>query len=79
MKRPYRTRSLALVAMLFATACATGEPKPYEGRPDQVPKVPGLKNAKIKTLWIPDKIEGNRWEAGHYLYIVEDQATWKVE
>lgn len=38
---------------------------------------PSLKNAEVKTLWIPDKIESDRFEEGHYLYIIEKPATWR--
>lgn len=40
---------------------------------------PSLRNAEVKTLWIPDKIESDRYEEGHYLYIIEKPATWRAE
>ena len=43
------------------------------------PRVPGLKNAEVKTIWIPDKIEGNRFEEGHYLHLIDKQTTWSAE
>ena len=43
------------------------------------PHVPGLKNAEVKTIWIPDKIEGNRFEEGHYMHLIDKQTTWSAE
>ena len=40
------------------------------------PKTPYLKNAEVKTLWIPDRIEGNKYEEGHFVHIIDKQATW---
>ncbi len=71
--------ALAVCAVAL-TSCATAsnDPRPVDLKPDQMPKVPGLKSGKIKTLWIPDKIDGDRWEAGHYLFLLE-HGTWEAK
>jgi hypothetical protein len=40
------------------------------------PKSPYLKNAEVKTIWIPDRIDGNRYEEGHFVHLIDKQATW---
>lgn len=46
---------------------------------DSKKRPPSIRNAEVKTLWIPDKIEADRYEEGHFLYIIEKPSTWKAE
>lgn len=57
--------------------CSTTGKKPATNGDKKLP--PSLRNAEVKTLWIPDKIEADRYEEGHYLYIIEKPATWRAE
>jgi hypothetical protein len=38
---------------------------------------PELTQPKLRSIWVPDKIEGNRYIKGHTIYIIEEQETWK--
>ncbi|OQW49797.1 MAG: hypothetical protein A4S09_03310 [Proteobacteria bacterium SG_bin7] len=60
---------------LFVSACASVKNTSEKNKP----RVPGLKNAEVKTIWIPDKIEGNRFEEGHYIHLIDKQTTWSAE
>ena len=40
------------------------------------PKSPFLKNAEVKTIWIPDRIEGNKYEEGHFIHLIDKAASW---
>lgn len=50
--------TLATIAMLALSSCASTSKNAPSKQND--PKVPALKNAEVKTIWIPDRIEGNR-------------------
>ncbi len=72
--------SLALVITLLGCAHSTKDVKTTKTvSPDKVPKIPKVSGAEVKTLWIPDKVSGNRWEEGHYLHIIDKPSTWHVE
>jgi hypothetical protein len=48
---------------------------------DQAVKVdeevfPSLTKPKLKSLWVPDKIEGNKYIKGHWIYVIEDAGSW---
>ena len=38
---------------------------------------PELTKPKLRSIWVPDKIEGNRYIKGHTIYIIEESETWK--
>ncbi len=64
-----------MATTLIMSACASTKNTSEKSKP----RVPGLKNAEVKTIWIPDKIEGNRFEEGHYLHLIDKQTTWSAE
>jgi hypothetical protein len=63
--------------MSLLVGCSTTGKKPATNGNKKLP--PSLRNAEVKTLWIPDKIESDRYEEGHYIYIIEKPATWRAE
>lgn len=70
-----------ILVSLFLTflmlGCSTTGKKPANDTNKKLP--PSLRNAEVKTLWIPDKIESDRYEEGHYIYVIEKPATWRAE
>ena len=40
------------------------------------PKPPRLSDPKYRSLWVPDKIEGDRYIEGHRVYIIEESGKW---
>lgn len=68
---------LSSLFVSLSIGCSTINKKPAPNGDKKLP--PSLRNAEVKTLWIPDKIEADRFEEGHYLYIIEKPATWKAE
>ncbi len=70
-----------LIGAVLLSGCASAK---KDDKSETVPgdkevKVPSLKNAEVKSIWVPEKIEGNRWEAGHYLYVIDKPSTWRVD
>jgi len=42
-------------------------------------RTPKLSQAKYKTIWVPDKIEGDRFIEGHRVHIIEEAGRWMSE
>ena len=45
-------------------------------RTHETPQEPKLTRPKYRQVWVPAKIEGNRYIEGHRLYIIEDPGQW---
>jgi hypothetical protein len=45
----------------------------------QKPKQPRLTAPRYRSLWIPDKIEGDRYIEGHRVFIIEDPGKWTTD
>jgi hypothetical protein len=43
-------------------------------RKDQSP--PTLTNAQTRKIWIKPKIDGSKYEEGHYVFIIERGSEW---
>ena len=39
-------------------------------------KVPGVSTPEVRRVWIPEKIEGNKYIEGHYIYVIDRGAVW---
>jgi uncharacterized membrane protein YebE (DUF533 family) len=37
---------------------------------------PALTKPKLRSMWVPDKVEGNKYIKGHWIYIIEDPGSW---
>jgi uncharacterized protein YceK len=66
---------LAFVILFIAISGCTSAIKNTPSKQSE-PKSPYLKNAEVKTIWIPDRIDGNRYEEGHFVHLIDKQATW---
>lgn len=40
---------------------------------------PSLTSPQTRRMWIPDKIEGEQYIKGHYIYYIEKGAQWKAQ
>lgn len=40
---------------------------------------PALTKPKLRAVWVPDKIEGNKYIRGHYIYVIEDAGSWSKD
>ena len=75
-----KKRPLALVLTIGGAAifgCASKDkktdPRPIESVP------PKLSQPDVKRVWIPDRVEGNRFEQGHWLYVIDKPISFKKE
>jgi hypothetical protein len=72
LRQPAST--LLIVSALSISACATHRNQSTDTEQSAVP--PKLTEVKTKRIWIPDKIEGERFEEGHWLYIIDKPVSW---
>ncbi|MBL7669794.1 MAG: hypothetical protein JNM39_04855 [Bdellovibrionaceae bacterium] len=68
---------LSSLFLSLMIGCSTINKKSAPNGDKKLP--PSLRNAEVKTLWIPDKIEADRYIEGHYIYIIEKPATWRAQ
>lgn len=40
---------------------------------------PSLIRPKLRSMWVPDTIEGNKYIKGHFIYIIEDAGSWSKD
>lgn len=39
-------------------------------------KAPSLTAPKVRRVWVPSRIEGDRYIDGHYMYLIEKTSGW---
>ncbi len=39
-------------------------------------KVPAISTPEVRRVWVPEKIEGNKYIEGHFIYVIDRQAVW---
>lgn len=39
-------------------------------------KSPSLTTPKVRRVWVPARIEGDKYMDGHYMYVIEKTSTW---
>jgi hypothetical protein len=37
---------------------------------------PSITSPEINRIWVPEKIEGNKYIEGHYIYLIDKQSVW---
>lgn len=70
---------LALILAFSGVSCSTWKKSSEPVSSQAKPRMPSLKGAEVKTIWIPDKIEGSRYEEGHYLHLIDKQSSWSLQ
>ena len=38
---------------------------------------PFVTKPKVRRVWMPEKITGNKYEAGHWMFIIQTPSTWR--
>lgn len=39
-------------------------------------KTPSLTVPKVRKVWVPEKIEGDKYIEGHWMWVLERSTTW---
>lgn len=40
---------------------------------------PSITKPKLRAVWVSDKIEGNKYIKGHWIYVIEDAGSWSKD
>jgi hypothetical protein len=72
----FAVRTVALCLMANVAGCAS---LGYTSHTNDNKRSPKLSQAKYKTIWVPDKIEGDRFIEGHRVHIIEEAGRWLSE
>lgn len=40
---------------------------------------PSLTKPKLRSVWIPDRVEGNKYIRGHWMFVIEDPGAWSKD
>ena len=68
---------LFVVATAVATAsCASSQKKKDNNSKQEEPK---LIRPEVKKVWVPDRISGEEYEAGHWKYVIQKNSSWTKE
>jgi len=38
--------------------------------------VPPISTPEVRRVWIPAKVEGNKYVEGHFIFVIDRQAVW---
>lgn len=69
----------AVLGGLIAYAAHKQEEKkqvPQTGKLDLDAKAPSLTAPKVRRVWVPARIEGDKYIDGHFEYVIEKTSTW---
>lgn len=67
-----------LFLVLLLAGCASSSKELQKSGSDKA-EFPHLTKPKLRSMWVPDQIEGNKYIEGHYIYIIEDPGSWSKE
>lgn len=78
---------ITMSAVLLIMGCASFKKKEsvqYEGsnlktNGKEDPNVPVITAPSVRRVWVDDKIEGDKYIQGHYIYIIEKGSKWTKE
>lgn len=39
-------------------------------------KVPSLTSPEVRRVWVPERVDGQKFIEGHYMYVIERNSVW---
>ncbi len=68
---------LVSIALTWTLGCSTlKQTDPSDSKKSKESEGPKLLSPKVRRVWVPAKIEGDKYFDGHYMYVIEKQTTW---
>lgn len=43
---------------------------------EKEPKAPSLTSPEVRRVWVPERIDGDKFVEGHYMYVIEHNSVW---
>lgn len=65
-----RTRLLTLLSIAIVGCASKPKNDPKAGPP------PSLTAPEVRRIWVPERIEGNKYFEGHYMYVIDKTSVW---
>lgn len=83
MKHASLTLAVAIATTIFANGCSTFKSKQNEtqskDKTKEEEKLPFLTRPEVRTIWVPDSVEGNRYIEGHRVFIIDKNSSWSKD
>ena len=70
---------ISLLVLLLGTGIACSTTKKNDDNKKDEKKLPLITKPIVKSIWIPEKIEDNIYEEGHWRHILEKPSMWSKE
>lgn len=70
---------MGIVMIVVLSSCSTLNKNKSESNKvtnkNEIP-APSLTAPKVRKVWVPEKIEGDKFIEGHYMWILEKTTSW---
>lgn len=70
---------IVVIAVMGLSACTTtnkGTGDKNKTITKENNKSPSLMAPKVNKIWVPDKIEGDKYIEGHWIWVLEKTTSW---
>lgn len=69
----------ALTGSLIGYLLHKGKEKDQSASPADAEKYPFLTRPEVRTIWVPDAVEGNRYIERHRVFVIEKNSSWSKD
>jgi hypothetical protein len=69
--------TISSLTLILLIGCSTTKGKITTEAADDS-GTPKFSNAEVRRVWVPDKIDGNKYIKGHYMYLIERGSVWTM-
>lgn len=70
---------MLVLVVIMMNGCSSMN-KPNQNQPSSSNKIdnksPSLTTPKVRKVWVPEKIEGDKFIEGHWMWVLERTTTW---
>ena len=74
-----KTVVMSVLAVIMMSGCSSmNKPKVDQSSNSNKSdnKSPSLTMPKVRKVWVPEKIEGDKYIEGHWMWVLERTTTW---
>lgn len=79
MRYAVKTVMIAILAVVSLSSCTSMKKKSSidtNQSNTSNDKSPALTSPKVRKVWVPEKIEGDKYIEGHWMWVLERTTTW---
>ena len=67
---------LSVLTTFVLCSCSTMNKANKDQSNSSEDKSPSLTAPKVRKVWVPEKIEGDKYIEGHWMWVIERTTTW---